>query len=58
MTSTVLTLTISTRYYNMMEETFLINIIKEKLCYVSQNFLHDLALTKRQVDNCYYWYTT
>jgi hypothetical protein len=37
------------RYYNMMEETFLINIIKEKLCYVSQNFLQDLASTKRQV---------
>jgi hypothetical protein len=31
---------------NMVEETYVMNIVKEKLCYVSQDFLADLAITK------------
>jgi actin-related protein 6 len=34
--------TVSFRYYNMMEETFLTNVIKERTCFVSQNFKADL----------------
>ena len=30
----------------MMEETFLMNVVKERLCYVSLNFMQDLELTK------------
>ncbi|KAG2382236.1 hypothetical protein C9374_005438 [Naegleria lovaniensis] len=33
---------VSTRYYDMMEETYLMNLVKERLCYVSKNFLEDL----------------
>lgn len=34
--------TISFRYYNMMDETYLINSIKEQLCYVSRDFGDEL----------------
>jgi len=34
------------RAWNMMEETFLMNVVKERLCYVSLNFMQDLELTK------------
>lgn len=34
--------TISFKYYNMMDETYLINTIKEQLCYVSRDFNDDL----------------
>lgn len=40
--------TISARHWNMMEETFLVNDIKEKLCYVSLDYLSDLAVTKKK----------
>ncbi len=30
----------------MMDETFLMNIVKEKLCYVSQDFVADMHRTK------------
>jgi len=33
---------ISGRYYDMMEETYLMNLVKERLCYVSTNYLQDL----------------
>jgi actin-related protein 6 len=38
--------TVSFRYYNMMEETYLMNDIKEALCYVSQDFKSELRLAK------------
>jgi actin-related protein 6 len=31
---------------NMADETFVMNIVKEKLCYVSSDFNADLAITK------------
>jgi len=34
---------VSYRHYNMMDETYLMNIIKEKMCFVSPNFSKDLA---------------
>jgi len=37
---------ISFRYYNMMEETYIINTIKERLCFVSEDFARDLRITK------------
>lgn len=37
---------ISYRHWNVMEETHLINGIKEKLCFVSLNYLHDLHACK------------
>ncbi|KAG8902331.1 Actin- protein 6 [Tulasnella sp. 403] len=33
---------ISYRHYNMMDQTFIVNEIKEKCCYVSENFASDL----------------
>ena len=36
--------TVSYRHYNMMDEFFLVNQIKEKLCYVSMDFSRDLQL--------------
>jgi actin-related protein 6 len=33
---------ISYRYFDMTEETWLVNIIREKMCYVSNNFLCEL----------------
>jgi len=37
---------ISYRQYNMMEETYLINTVKEKCCFVSQDFSADLERIK------------
>lgn len=34
--------TVSFRHYNMMEETFLLNVVKQRACYVSQHFSDDL----------------
>ncbi|ANB14395.1 Arp6p [Sugiyamaella lignohabitans] len=34
--------TVSFRYYNMMEETFLMNVIKERVCFVSLKYQLDL----------------
>lgn len=34
--------TVSFRHYNMMEDTYLMNLIKEATCFVSPNFNHDL----------------
>lgn len=34
--------TVSFRHYNMMEDTYLMNLIKEATCYVSQNFEKDI----------------
>jgi actin-related protein 6 len=38
--------TVSFRYYNMMEETYLMNDIKEALCYVSRDFKSELRIAK------------
>ena len=38
--------TISYRHYNMMDETFLINDIKEQCCFVSTNFAADIERAK------------
>jgi len=37
---------VSYRSYNVMQETHLINDVKERLCYVSLDFLNELALTR------------
>lgn len=37
---------VSTRQYDMTDETFLMNTIKERMCYVSMDFLNDLKTTK------------
>jgi actin-related protein 6 len=42
---------ISYRVWNVMDETHLINGIKEKLCYVSQNYLVDLRATRDNKSN-------
>jgi actin-related protein 6 len=34
--------TVSFRHYNMMEETFLMNVVKEATCFVSQDFAADI----------------
>lgn len=34
--------TVSFRHYNMMDETYLINVIKEKVCFISNSFSADL----------------
>jgi actin-related protein 6 len=38
---------VSFRYWNMMEETLLMNIIKERCCYVSQDFIGDMQAMAR-----------
>ncbi|KAI8080074.1 actin family [Halteromyces radiatus] len=38
--------TVSFRYYDMMEETYIINDVKEASCYVSQNAMHDLDICR------------
>lgn len=38
--------TVSFRYYDMMEETHLINQIKEKCCFVSNDFKQDMELAR------------
>ena len=37
---------VSYRSYNVMEETYLMNDVKERLCYVSLDFDGELALTR------------
>ena len=37
---------VSYRSYNVMEETWLMNDVKERLCYVSLDFANELALTR------------
>ncbi|KAI8365927.1 actin family [Radiomyces spectabilis] len=39
--------TVSFRYYDMMEETYIINQMKETCCYVSQNVIPDLDICRR-----------
>lgn len=39
--------TVSFRHYNMMDETYIINRVKEKVCFVSQDFDKDLDLAKK-----------
>lgn len=39
---------VSYRHWNMMQETHLMTSVKERLCYVSQNYLADLASTKKR----------
>lgn len=36
---------VSIRYYNMSDETYLVNEIKESVCYVTNDFNHDLEMT-------------
>ena len=36
---------VSIRHYNMSDETYLINEVKETVCYVSNDFKHDLEVT-------------
>lgn len=43
--------TISHRQFNMMDETVLINSIKERLCFVSTRFDHDLRVCKKRGGN-------
>ncbi|BFZ61218.1 Actin-related protein 6 [Saitoella coloradoensis] len=43
--------TISYRHYNMMDETYLINQIKESCCYVSQDFATDLRICHKNNQN-------
>lgn len=39
--------TVSFRSWNMMDETVIINAVKERLCFVSLNYMSDLARCKR-----------
>lgn len=39
--------TVSFRYYNMMDETYLLNAIKEQLCFISPDFDRDLRNWKQ-----------
>ena len=41
---------VSYRQWNMTEETYLMAIIKEKLCYCSLNFMKDLESTKNRMN--------
>ncbi|KAJ2449533.1 Actin- protein 6 [Coemansia sp. RSA 2336] len=38
--------TVSFRYWDMMDETFIMNIVKEKCCFVSRDFKRDLEATR------------
>ncbi|KAJ1751953.1 Actin- protein 6 [Coemansia sp. RSA 1821] len=38
--------TVSFRYWDMMDETFIMNIVKEKCCFVSQDFKRDIEATR------------
>jgi len=40
---------VSYRHWNMMEETYLMNLIKERLCFISLDFLQDLEITQRDI---------
>lgn len=48
---------ISYRKYNMMEETYIVNEIKESVCYVSQNFKEDMEIChekpRSKLEICY-----
>ncbi|KAL0481453.1 actin-like protein Arp6 [Acrasis kona] len=37
---------VSLRYYDMMDETYLMNVIKERLCFVSLDFMKDMNIVK------------
>lgn len=37
---------VSFRYYDMMEETYIINDVKEQCCYISKDVYKDLAICK------------
>jgi len=39
---------VSYRHWNVMEETYLMNNIKERLCYISLSYLRDLEICKKQ----------
>ncbi|KAI8329659.1 actin-related protein 6 [Chlamydoabsidia padenii] len=43
--------TVSFRHYDMMEETWIINDVKETCCYVSQDAMADLKTCRQQRDN-------
>lgn len=36
---------VSYRHWNVMDETYLMNLVKERLCFVSTDFAHDLEIT-------------
>ncbi|PIA17980.1 ARP6 actin-related protein-like protein 6 [Coemansia reversa NRRL 1564] len=38
--------TVSFRYWDMMDETYIMNAVKEQCCFVSQNFKRDLETTR------------
>lgn len=38
---------VSIRHYNMIDETYLMNEIKETVCYVSKDFAHDIEVTRK-----------
>jgi actin-related protein 6 len=42
---------ISFRQYNMMDETYIINQVKERCCFVSSNFERDLKRSKQRYPN-------
>ncbi|KAF9257152.1 actin-related protein Arp6 [Marasmius fiardii PR-910] len=42
---------VSFRQWNMMDETYIMNDVKENCCYVSQNFKHDLEASRLDVKN-------
>ncbi|KAJ1722668.1 Actin- protein 6 [Coemansia erecta] len=39
--------TVSFRYWDMMDETYIINAVKEKCCFVSQDFYRDLEIARK-----------
>ncbi|CAO3596054.1 unnamed protein product [Absidia cylindrospora] len=43
--------TVSFRYYDMMEESYIINDVKEACCYVSQNVMKDLKICRQDTSN-------
>lgn len=42
---------VSIRHYNMLDETYLMNEIKEAICFVSEDFKRDLELTYRSTSS-------
>ncbi|KAJ2824927.1 Actin- protein 6 [Coemansia erecta] len=43
--------TVSFRYWDMMDETYIMSSVKEKCCFVSQDFSRDLERSKKNNDN-------